>query len=79
MLPEPAKQVLVCQNRSCRKAGSAKILATFIDLVPQDVAVVACGCLGHCGSGPMVLILPAKTWYDHLHPQTVAAIVYEAF
>jgi len=75
MLPKPEQQVLVCQNRSCRRAGSARVLAAFEALAPQEVAVVACGCLGHCGSGPMVLILPAEAWYDHLRPQDVAGII----
>lgn len=79
MLLEPGQQVLVCQNRSCRRAGAARVLAAFKALAPQEVAVVACGCLGHCGSGPMVLILPAEAWYDHLHPQDVAAIIQRAY
>ena len=69
------RKVLVCQNRSCRKAGAKEVLAALETLAAEQVAVVACGCLGHCGSGPMALLLPEETWYDHLHPEDVEDIV----
>lgn len=78
MAIESQKQILVCQNRSCRKAGSARILAAFGTLAPPDLTVVACGCLGHCGSGPMVLVLPDQTLYNHLYLQDVEEIIHQA-
>jgi (2Fe-2S) ferredoxin len=70
-------QVLVCQNRSCRKAGAAKVLQAFRQKASQEISVVACGCLGHCGSGPIALILPEEVWYDHVQPANVADIIQQ--
>lgn len=67
--------ILLCQHRSCRKAGSSKVLQAFKELAPQEVSVVACGCLGHCGSGPNALVLPEEIWYSHLQPMAVADII----
>ncbi|NJK73494.1 MAG: (2Fe-2S) ferredoxin domain-containing protein [Richelia sp. CSU_2_1] len=71
---EISKRVLVCQNRTCRKQGSAKVLAAFQSLADAEVEVVASGCLGHCGSGPMVLVLPEKVWYSRVCAGEVGAI-----
>lgn len=73
-----AKTVLICQNTACRKAGSAAVLAAFqANLQPDlpDLTVVGCRCLGHCGNGPMVLILPEQIWYNRVHPDQVLAII----
>lgn len=67
--------ILLCQHCSCRKAGSAEVLQAFRELAPQGVSVVACGCLGHCGSGPNAIVMPDKIPYNHLQPMTAADIV----
>lgn len=74
-MPEFLRQVLVCQNRSCRKQGAAAVLATFQQLAVTDVTVIASGCLGQCGNGPMVLVTPDQIWYSDVHPQEVSAVV----
>ncbi|MGB3493993.1 MAG: (2Fe-2S) ferredoxin domain-containing protein [Elainellaceae cyanobacterium] len=66
---------LVCQNRTCRKQGSAKVLAALRSLAPESVEVVATGCLGQCGSGPVVLVLPQESWYRGVSPKTAAKIL----
>jgi (2Fe-2S) ferredoxin len=40
-----------------------------------DITVTGCHCLGQCGNGPMVLVLPDQIWYHRIHPDEVAAIV----
>lgn len=69
------KRVLICQNRTCRKQGANKVLAAFQAQVVPDVAVVGCGCLGQCGMGPMVQVMPEQVWYCRVHPQEVPAVV----
>ncbi|NEQ32783.1 MAG: (2Fe-2S) ferredoxin domain-containing protein [Leptolyngbya sp. SIO4C5] len=66
------QQILVCQNRSCRRYGSAQVLRAF-----QQAGVEAerSGCLGQCGNGPMVLVLPEEIWYDRVIPRQVDKIV----
>ncbi|MEG3844550.1 (2Fe-2S) ferredoxin domain-containing protein [Microcoleus sp. herbarium14] len=73
-ISESSRRVLVCQNRTCRKQGAAKVLAAFEKLSPSEVEVVASGCLGQCGSGPMVLVVPEEVWYCGVCPEEVAAI-----
>lgn len=67
--------VRVCQNKSCRKQGAAKVLKAFQMLAPDDVLIEPSQCLGQCGNGAMVLILPDKIWYCRVLPEEVGAIV----
>ncbi len=65
----------VCQNRTCRKQGAAKVLAAFEAQPFPEVTVSGCGCLGQCGNGPIVLILPDRVWYSRVHPSEVPLLV----
>ena len=71
----PAKSsVLVCQHLTCRKQGAAKVLAAFRQLKTPNVIYEGCGCLGNCGNGPMVFILPARIWYYLVQPHDVPKV-----
>ena len=59
----------VCQYRTCKKQGADKVLAAFQVLPIPDVTVTASGCLGQCGNGPMVLVLPDMVWYSGVQPE----------
>ncbi|MBD2596771.1 (2Fe-2S) ferredoxin domain-containing protein [Nostoc spongiaeforme FACHB-130] len=68
--------VRVCQNRTCKKQGAAKILQALANLpVPADVTVTASSCLGQCGNGPMVLVLPDMVWYSGVQADEVPLLV----
>ncbi|MEB3218093.1 MAG: (2Fe-2S) ferredoxin domain-containing protein [Nostocales cyanobacterium 94392] len=69
------KWVQVCQNRTCKKQGAVKVLAAFETNVVSEVTVIGSSCLGQCGNGPMVLILPEMVWYSHVSPQEVPLVV----
>jgi (2Fe-2S) ferredoxin len=71
---ESSRRVLVCQNRTCRKQGAAKVLAAFQQLSTSEVVVVASSCLGQCGSGPIVLVMPEEVWYCGIRPEEVASV-----
>lgn len=71
----PIRQVLVCQHRTCKKDGAAKVLATLQQQKIVDVNVEACGCLGLCGSGPIVVVLPDNVYYWRVTPKKVQAII----
>jgi (2Fe-2S) ferredoxin len=73
--PKSSRQVMVCQNRSCRKQGAAAVLAAFQSSAVTDVTVIASSCLGQCGNGPMVLVTPDQIWYSDVHPQEVSKVV----
>ena len=70
--------ILVCQNRTCRKQGAADVLAAFRAMQRPQIESEGCGCLGNCGNGPMVLVLPARLWYYRVHPQDVSQIITAA-
>nr|WP_071590722.1 (2Fe-2S) ferredoxin domain-containing protein [Synechococcus sp. PCC 7336] len=69
------RKVLVCQNVTCHQQGSGKVLAAFQLGAPSEVEVEPSGCLGQCGSGPMVLVLPEEVWYCHIYHLDVPVIV----
>lgn len=76
--------VLVCQNRSCRKAGSAKVLAAFQSELSSlaassqvEIEIIGSACLGQCGNGPMVLVMPEQVWYYRIQAKEVPAIVQQ--
>jgi len=69
------KQVLVCQYHTCRKDGAARVLEAFQANPVAGVTVSGCGCLGLCGSGPIVLITPDNTYYWHIRPKNVPTLI----
>lgn len=73
----PPRQALVCQNITCRQQGAAAVLAAFRAQPASNVLVVNSGCLGQCGNGPMVLVLPEKIWYDRVHPSEALVIIQQ--
>ncbi|XWS60785.1 hypothetical protein CRYUN_Cryun07bG0067000 [Craigia yunnanensis] len=52
------EEIRVCTNRTCRRQGSMQTLHTLTALAPPDISVKPCGCLGRCGAGPNVALLP---------------------
>ncbi|PZU96555.1 MAG: NADH dehydrogenase (ubiquinone) subunit [Pseudanabaena sp.] len=68
------RRVLVCQYRTCRKDGAEQVLVALQQQVIENVTVEACGCLGLCGSGPMVLILPDQVYYWRMNPQKIQKV-----
>jgi (2Fe-2S) ferredoxin len=70
--------ILICQHRTCRKQGAAEVLAAFRAINLPNITYQGCGCLGNCGNGPMVLVLPARIWYYRVHPQDVSKILTTA-
>ncbi|MDE5101966.1 MAG: (2Fe-2S) ferredoxin domain-containing protein, partial [Trichodesmium sp. St19_bin2] len=67
--------LLVCQSRTCRKQGSAKVLANFQKFDMPNITVKKSGCLGKCGNGPMILVLPEEVWYSHVELQNISVIM----
>lgn len=70
----PQFQVRICQHTSCTKQGAVAVLQAFQNQQRPHAEIVATGCLGCCGQGPMVLVLPDDTWYSHVNPEDVKAI-----
>ena len=71
----PIRQVFVCQHRTCTKDGAAEVLATLQQQKVINVSVEACECLGLCGSGPIVVVLPDNVYYWRVTPKKAQAII----
>jgi (2Fe-2S) ferredoxin len=69
------REVRVCQNRTCRKQGAKSVLEAFTASPVSGVTVSASSCLGQCGNGPMVLVLPDMVWYCGVRSNEVSQIV----
>lgn len=69
------QEVRICQNTACKKSGSLQVLAAFQAQSLLNITIIGSRCLGQCGSGPMVVVLPEETWYSRVLPGEVPAIV----
>lgn len=67
------QEIRVCTNRTCRKQGSFQTLEVVTDLAPPDITVKSSGCLGRCGSGPNVALLPQGIIVNHCGTAAKAA------
>jgi (2Fe-2S) ferredoxin/predicted O-methyltransferase YrrM len=84
---EPFDQhVFVCTQgkpegaTSCPNHGSLRVLQALereLDAqgLERQVQVTACGCLGLCESGPVMIIYPEGIWYRRVREEDVAEIV----
>ncbi|HEY9764486.1 MAG TPA: (2Fe-2S) ferredoxin domain-containing protein [Trichocoleus sp.] len=78
--PTPCRRFVgVCQNRSCLRSGSDKVLKALQQHQTSSLMVAASGCLGQCGSGPMVRVMPDDTWYCRVQLKDIPEIVTEHF
>lgn len=68
-------EVFICQHRTCAKDGAGQVLKAFREQPVAGVVVIACGCLGLCGSGPIVLIADEQVYYWHIKPRDVPKII----
>lgn len=52
------QEIRVCTNRTCRRQGSFHTLEILNALAPPTITVNTSGCLGRCGAGPNLAVLP---------------------
>ena len=71
------KTVLVCCHQTCPKQGSLDILKEFQKYETDEIHVIRAGCLGECGNGPMVKVMPGKFWYNSVKVSDVKAIAIQ--
>jgi (2Fe-2S) ferredoxin len=51
------------------------VLEAFHAHLVPGVNITASSCLGQCGNGPMVLVLPDMVWYSGVKPHEVPLVV----
>jgi (2Fe-2S) ferredoxin len=69
--------VLVCQNRTCLKQGAAQVLAAFQTHPIAHWLVMGSQCMGQCGNGVMVRVLPDNLWYWRVTAEEVPTIIQQ--
>jgi NADH-quinone oxidoreductase subunit F len=73
-------QVLVCAGAGCVSAACDKVKNAVVTVLKElglsdQVKVDETGCMGTCAVGPVMLILPERTFYVSLDPQNVKSIL----
>ena len=61
--------------KRARLQGAAAVAQAFRSQATADVEIQSVGCLGQCGNGPMVVVLPEKIWYAQVTVGDVPKIV----
>ncbi|XP_074317741.1 uncharacterized protein LOC141653788 isoform X2 [Silene latifolia] len=68
-------EIRVCTNKTCRRQGSMVTLDTLLGIAPPHVSVSPSGCLGRCGAGPNLVVLPQAAMASHCGTPARAAQV----
>ncbi len=76
------KDLMVCCGTGCVAGGSFRIKEALESEVEQrglhnNVRVVATGCNGFCGQGPLLVVMPDGTFYGWLKPEDASTLVEE--
>ncbi|PNH08665.1 Protein STIP1 [Tetrabaena socialis] len=72
-------ELRVCVNRTCKRQGSEQVLKFAQDLGLPSVRAAPTGCLGNCGSGPNLVLLPNEQLLNHVATPKDLAQVLTAF
>jgi (2Fe-2S) ferredoxin len=56
------------------RSRSDQVLAAFQAIKIPGVFATGSGCLGQCGSGPTVQVMPDGIWYCRVAPEQVSVI-----
>ncbi|GMH42381.1 hypothetical protein BSKO_10300 [Bryopsis sp. KO-2023] len=69
-------QLRVCVNKTCKRQGSELVLRFAQDLSIPNLEAESCGCLGQCGNGPNMILLPSETFVRHVStPADMAEVI----
>ncbi|KAJ9537444.1 hypothetical protein OSB04_030177 [Centaurea solstitialis] len=63
--PPETNEIRVCTSKTCRRQGSMESLQVLSGIAPPNISVASCGCLGRCGAGPNLVVLPSATFVNH--------------
>ncbi len=75
MADRSARKAFVCRHRTCRRDGADAVWECLRTFAPE--AAEETGCLGLCGGGPMVLVVPEGVYYWRITPKKAAAIAVQ--
>ncbi len=74
--------ILVCGGTGCTSGNSKKIAeeikAALIETgLDKEVKLIMTGCFGLCAKGPIVVVYPDGSFYQHVKPEDAREIVFE--
>ncbi|KAI3898113.1 hypothetical protein MKX03_021712 [Papaver bracteatum] len=72
-------EIRVCVNKACSKQGSRETLEVLSGISPPNIIIKSCGCLGKCGSGPNLVVLPEGVLVSHVGTPMKTAQVLACF
>lgn len=78
-ISNPSQYIFVCQHTTCRRQGAALTLQCFQEAVGEAAIATGCGCLGQCGNGPTVVILPDQLQFTAVSPDQISPILEQVF
>lgn len=81
-MSEYNSQILICGGTGCKASESDEIAASFRRLLTDygledEVQVLITGCFGFCEKGPIVKMMPDKTFYVHVTSADVDEVIKE--
>src|SRR5215469_6282684 len=73
-------QILVCGGTGCVSSNCADVENAINEAleeqgIAKDVRVFQTGCMGICALGPVMMVLPDRTFYTQLDPEKAKEIV----
>ncbi|KAI3921064.1 hypothetical protein MKX01_036043 [Papaver californicum] len=72
-------EIRVCVNKACSEQGSRETLEILSGISPPNIIIKSCGCLGKCGSGPNLVVLPDGVLINHVGTPAKTAQVLACF
>ena len=84
MMPARRIELMLCTGTGCVAGGSFRLKAALeAELARQglwgEVSVVATGCNGFCGQGPLMVVKPDDVFYGFLEAEDIPHLVTEHF
>jgi NADP-reducing hydrogenase subunit HndC len=77
-------ELMTCCGTGCVAGGAFKIKEALEQEIQkkglkEQVSVVATGCNGFCGQGPLLVVMPEGIFYGNLKPENIPILVEEHF
>lgn len=81
-IPPGSCRLMLCTGTGCVAGGALQLKAQLEQDISRlgledRVSVVATGCNGFCGQGPLLVVAPNSTFYGWLKPEDVSRLVQE--
>lgn len=74
------KHIMICGDTGCKASNSNELINEFNELIVKNnlqekVKVIMTGCFGFCAQGPIIKILPDRTFYTKVTKSDVEEII----